>query len=130
MARIIAMNNNEYNRTATKQFLVTAGIVSTSIITLATLTYFGFQNLIHKINSQSNPTQPDNLLFIPGNDVLNTPTTPTSAVGVQNVDCIEFYGKELLQNHNKITITINGRTMTIEPNTPIELCGIPVTPTP
>ncbi|MCR4312747.1 MAG: hypothetical protein NUV58_00685, partial [Candidatus Roizmanbacteria bacterium] len=77
-----------------------------------------------------NPTQPDTPLSTPGNDVLNTPTTPTSAVEVQNVDCIEVYGKELLQNHNKITITINGRTMSIEPNTSIELCGIPVTPTP
>lgn len=130
MAHIIAMSyNTEYNRTSTKQFLVIAGIVGTSICTLTTIAYFGFQNLIRRINKQPNPTQPNTPLSTPGNVTVDT-ETPTPAIEVQKVDCINVYGQELLQNHNRITITINGRTMAIEPNTPIELCGVPVTPTP
>ena len=121
MAHIKAM------RTENKRLLRLVGI-GTGIVTLAIISYFGIQNLIHKIDRQANPTQPNNPLFTPGNDVLNTPTTPTSAVEAQKVDCISVYAQELLQNHNRITVTINGRTMVIEGNTLIELCGIPVTP--
>ena len=63
MAHIKAM------RTENKRLLRLVGI-GTGIVTLAIISYFGIQNLIHKIDRQANPTQPNNPLFTPGNDVF------------------------------------------------------------
>lgn len=83
MEHIIAMSNfdTEYNRGASRQFKIFAGLVVTGICSLATLGYFEIQNSTHRVDRQSNPTQPNTPLTAPSVKLLptetSTPTTPT-----------------------------------------------------
>src|SRR5450759_200667 len=61
----MTIEGNDYNRRAARQFLIVTGLAVSAVCGLATLGYLGIQNLIHSVDKQPNPTQPNTPLSTP-----------------------------------------------------------------